>query len=173
MHAPHAIVWYTPPRRIVLAVLGLTLLLLGLGHAVAPLSVVAAGPLAYVANSGSNTVSVIDTGTNTIIASIPVGSGPVALGVFIAPAPTGAADLLMRLVQEVTGAGPGKSLVNKVQVVLTAVRAGDTATACGELQGFLNEVRAQAGKKLTLAQAQQLTTEATSIRTLLNCGGRT
>ncbi|MEW6605820.1 MAG: beta-propeller fold lactonase family protein [bacterium] len=33
-------------------------------------------PYAYVANSGANTVSVIDTSTNEVIATIPVGSSP-------------------------------------------------------------------------------------------------
>jgi YVTN family beta-propeller protein len=35
-----------------------------------------AAPFAYVANSGSNTVSVIDTATNMIVATIPVGGTP-------------------------------------------------------------------------------------------------
>jgi YVTN family beta-propeller protein len=35
-----------------------------------------AAPFAYITNSGSNTVSVIDTATNKVTATIPVGSGP-------------------------------------------------------------------------------------------------
>ena len=54
--------------------------------------------------------------------------------------------------------------------MLTAVQAGNTATACGALQAFLNEVRAQDGKKLTAAQAQQFTADATRIRAVLACG---
>jgi len=42
---------------------------------------------AYITNSGSNTVSVIDTATNTVVSTIPVGSGPDAFGIFIRPAP--------------------------------------------------------------------------------------
>ncbi|MFE3548931.1 IPT/TIG domain-containing protein, partial [Streptomyces kronopolitis] len=38
-------------------------------------------PFAYVTNNVSNTVSVIDTNTNTVIATIPVGSGPEGLAV--------------------------------------------------------------------------------------------
>lgn len=34
------------------------------------------GPYAYIANSGDNTVSVIDTTTHQVIATVPVGSGP-------------------------------------------------------------------------------------------------
>ena len=40
---------------------------------------------AYVTNDGSNTVSVIDTATNTVVATIPVGLLPT--GVAITPAP--------------------------------------------------------------------------------------
>ncbi len=35
----------------------------------------------YVANAGANSVSVINTGTNTLVATIPVGSNPVNLAV--------------------------------------------------------------------------------------------
>jgi YVTN family beta-propeller protein len=41
----------------------------------------------FVANEFDNTVSVIDTTTNMPIATIPVGNNPVALGIFIQPAP--------------------------------------------------------------------------------------
>ncbi len=46
------------------------------------------GGKVYVANFLSNTVSVIDTATNTVIDSpIPVGNDPTAFGAFIQPAP--------------------------------------------------------------------------------------
>jgi YVTN family beta-propeller protein len=44
------------------------------------------GSKVYVANEGSDTVSVIDTKTNTVTATIPVGSVPIAFGIFIQPA---------------------------------------------------------------------------------------
>ena len=50
-----------------------------------------------------------------------------------------------------------------------AVEADDTAGACGSMQAFLNQVAAQQGKKLTKAQAQQLTDAANEIRALLDC----
>ena len=37
-----------------------------------------AAPFAYVTNASSNTVSVIDTATNTVVATVPVGNGEVA-----------------------------------------------------------------------------------------------
>jgi YVTN family beta-propeller protein len=44
------------------------------------------GNTVYVANFSSNTVSVIATASNTVTATIPVGSDPVAFGLFIQPA---------------------------------------------------------------------------------------
>jgi YVTN family beta-propeller protein len=44
-----------------------------------PSDVVVSGNHAYVANAGSNTVSVIDTGTKQVVATIPVGTGPNSL----------------------------------------------------------------------------------------------
>ena len=38
--------------------------------------IVGKGPYAYITNAGSNSVSVIDTATNNIIATVPVGSSP-------------------------------------------------------------------------------------------------
>jgi len=47
------------------------------------ISITDAAPFAYIANSGNNNVSVIDTATNTITATVPVGSFP--YGVAVAP----------------------------------------------------------------------------------------
>lgn len=49
------------------------------------LAVNRSGSRVYVAN-GASTVSIIDTATRTVVANIAVGTGPVALGQFIAPA---------------------------------------------------------------------------------------
>jgi YVTN family beta-propeller protein len=46
----------------------------------------AGGPRAYITNSSDNTVSVIDTVTNTVVATVPVGATPV--GVAVNPAGT-------------------------------------------------------------------------------------
>ena len=45
-----------------------------------------AQPFAYISNTGSNTVSVIDTATNLVVATVPVGSQP--FGVAVNPAST-------------------------------------------------------------------------------------
>jgi YVTN family beta-propeller protein len=41
-------------------------------------------PFAYITNEGSNNVSVIDTATNAVVATEPVGTFPRAFGIFIA-----------------------------------------------------------------------------------------
>ena len=59
-----------------------TLLAVGLGVAGTAVPAHAAGAtLAYVANSGDNTVSVIDTSTNAVTATIAVGAGPYGIAV--------------------------------------------------------------------------------------------
>ena len=40
-----------------------------------------AAPFAYISNGASSTVSVVDTATNTVIATVPVGTGPGAVAV--------------------------------------------------------------------------------------------
>ena len=47
---------------------------------------VQAAPFAYITNSSSNNVSVIDTATNTVVATVAVGTNPSAFGLFIGPA---------------------------------------------------------------------------------------
>src|SRR2546425_13328919 len=49
-----------------------------------------ATPFAYIPNSGSNNVSVIDTATVTVVATVGVGINPIAFGQFIGVA--GGAD---------------------------------------------------------------------------------
>jgi hypothetical protein len=61
------------------------------------------------------------------------------------------------------------ALTGTLQDALDALAADDTAGACDALQAFLNQVNAQTGKKLTAAQAQELTDAANAIRTQLGC----
>ena len=44
-------------------------------------SIVGAAPFAYITNSGSNNVSVIDTSTDTVTATVPVGDYPYGVAV--------------------------------------------------------------------------------------------
>ena len=66
-------------------------------------------------------------------------------------------------------AGTQTSLDAKLRQVVEAIAAGDTAAACRALNAFMNEVRAQAGKQLTEAQAAVLLGQAAHLRTLFDC----
>jgi hypothetical protein len=65
--------------------------------------------------------------------------------------------------------GTENSLVVKLQHAVDAINAGDLSGACDQLAAFIHEVNAQAGKKLTLDQANQLIAGANQIRTALGC----
>ena len=58
---------------------------MGMGAGPLGVAVNPAGTRVYVTNLDANTVSVIDTATNNVTATIPVGAAPVALGQFISP----------------------------------------------------------------------------------------
>jgi hypothetical protein len=84
-----------------------------------------------------------------------------------------AAQAITDLQGLVSGLGLTKGLTtalnSKLNDALAALAADDTAGACDSLQAFLNQVKAQTGKKLTSDQAQQLTDAANDIRDQLGC----
>jgi len=61
------------------------------------------------------------------------------------------------------------SLLTKLNDALAAGSAGDVATACASLQDFLNETQAQAGKKISISDANTLSAAAQRIRAALGC----
>jgi hypothetical protein len=61
------------------------------------------------------------------------------------------------------------SLDNKLQDVLTAMKAGQTATACSELTDFIGHIQSQSGKGLTVSQANQLLAAARQGQAALGC----
>src|ERR1051325_596794 len=67
--------------------------------------------------------------------------------------------------------GIKRSLNAKLQAALDALRAGDTLTACSNLQDFINQVNAQRGKKIPATLADSLSATADQIRNQLGCGG--
>ena len=73
------------------------------------------------------------------------------------------------LVTDSTGLPPGKALAAKATAIQTAVKDLHTATACAGITDYLGLVRAQTGKKLSNAQAAELTTDATNLATALGC----
>jgi hypothetical protein len=77
--------------------------------------------------------------------------------------------LLEQLGAAVTDVGPGKSLANKIMLAQTYLAVPDVQSACAILNGFLNQVRAQRGKKLTAEQADQFTADAEAIIAAIGC----
>jgi hypothetical protein len=81
----------------------------------------------------------------------------------------GADEQLGDLFSLVTGLGPGSSLADKIRAAQAALDEGDRPEACQTLMSFENEAQAQAGKKLTSAQATELIDTAARIRAVLDC----
>lgn len=78
-------------------------------------------------------------------------------------------EALADLAGDVSGAGPGSSLANRIATVKAYYAAGDVPASCALLTDFQKQVSAQAGKKLTIEQATSLSGQAQTIRTALGC----
>jgi probable HAF family extracellular repeat protein len=65
--------------------------------------------------------------------------------------------------------GVTTSLVSKLKAVLDAYSTGNATSTCNEAKAFLNFVSAQAGKKLTTAQATSLLAIGAQTSALLGC----
>jgi len=76
---------------------------------------------------------------------------------------------LQELLADVTGVGPGKSLEKKVASAHDSFAAFRIQATCGKLTGFMNQVMAQAGKKLTDAQATEFLSDAQAITEAIGC----
>jgi hypothetical protein len=65
--------------------------------------------------------------------------------------------------------GMKTSLNAKLQAAQAALSAGDVTLACGKLQDFLNEMRAQRGKKIPVELADSLTSSVLAISAVVGC----
>jgi len=112
----------------------------------------------------ASTYNVAVTATDTTGAS-----GNASFTWTVSPPPASA--LAATLVSDSTGKGPGKALQNKAAAIEAAVNANppQTATACADITDYLDLVKAQTNKKLTEAQANQLTTDANNLAAALGC----
>jgi hypothetical protein len=82
---------------------------------------------------------------------------------------TPASTLAAQLVTASAGKGPGKALAAKAAAIKAAVDSGQTATGCAGITDYLGLVKAQTGKTLTTAQANQLTADANNLAAALGC----
>ena len=76
---------------------------------------------------------------------------------------------LAGLLTKVKGVGPGKSLANAIMFAQTYYAVPDIQSTCTTLTGFMSEVSAQSGKKISTPTASQLLGTTRAIETALNC----
>lgn len=89
----------------------------------------------------------------------------------VIPAPTAQQQVanLIELVGSMNLGTAAQSFTGKLDGVQDKITRGQTMAACNSVAAFMNEVAAQSGKKLTAAQAAQLTAAANQIRAMLGC----
>ena len=107
--------------------------------------------------------------------------GPTWMGIVPAASQTvavardsaGAADALTQLIADVNALAVDprvkNGLLSKLEAARDLVRKGNLTGACENIKDFIQQVRAQSGKKLSTAQAAELITKATAVNTLLSC----
>ena len=115
-------------------------------------------------------IFVVRTSDNTLVQTVPVGNAP--SGVAFADVPTPARQVAQ--VSDVLAGlqladGTATSLSKKLDRASALLSAGDTSGACTALQDFLNEVRAQSGKKIATPDADQLISLVNAIRARVGC----
>ena len=111
--------------------------------------------------------STFPVGTTTVTCRVVDHFGEIATGTFTVTV-RGAAEQLASLLVTVTNIGPGTSLADKVQAAQAAVAAGLPAQAIADLNALINEVQAQAGKKLTPTQATAIVAASTRVINVLS-----
>src|SRR5262249_17358331 len=79
------------------------------------------------------------------------------------------AQELSSLYDNVQAVGPGTSLRDKIVAAQSELAAGDTTGVCGVLTGFINELKAQTGRKVASPLATALVADAQTIRGALGC----
>jgi hypothetical protein len=112
-----------------------------------------------------------DTGTGSVSMSAGMSQPDVlneAFSISNGVVPT-AGPLAQQLVNDSTGVGPGKALLDKASAIQTAVNANQTATACADITDYLGLVKAQTGKKLSTSTAMTLTNDADNLSAALGC----
>ena len=73
------------------------------------------------------------------------------------------------LLEKVQGVGPGKSLADKVSLAQTYFDVPDVQATCSVLDGFINEVEAQVGRRIEAGLAVALVADAESIQSSIGC----
>jgi len=99
----------------------------------------------------------IGTTSVTCVASDPSGNRASAtFHVTVLSAQAQISNFKTSVINLALSTGITTSLLAKLNAQVAAANAGDVATACASLQDFINETRAQAGKKIAIADANTL-----------------
>jgi hypothetical protein len=121
-------------------------------------------------------VGTLPIGDTTVSCSAQDTSGNVAYGSVVVHV-RGAVEQLGALIDVVGAVNAKQGIVSSLDAKLDAVsqalgaaNAGYRADACNKLDAFIQEAAAQSGKALTTAQAADLTTAATRIAAVVDCG---
>lgn len=113
--------------------------------------------------------SVFPVGTTTVTCTAGDAGGNTASASFQVTV-KGASTQIDDLISFVRGLNLPAGLTNSlVQKLGNAQDAPNTNAACNQLGSFINEVKAQRGKELTAAQADQLVGDAERIRAVMGC----
>lgn len=92
------------------------------------------------------------------------GSGGSASTTFTVLTPSQATQQLVGYVSDLhLSQGLNSSLVSKLDAALQSISSGNTKAAVNQLNAFVNEVNAQTGKAITVAEATLLTNDADAI----------
>lgn len=143
----------------------------GVGYYPFGISLTADGRYAFVASQYDG-VHLIDTSTNSVTA---LGGGGCSGHLSVSTETVVVLDPSAQVAQltEAVNASPiDKGLKNSLTSKLANVAASiarNSHAACNQLSAFINEVNAQAGKKIPAAQAQEWVAAAARIRDLLGC----
>lgn len=119
--------------------------------------------------------STFPVGANSVTCTATDASGnstTANFAVTVFGAPDQIADLIALVNSFNLRQGIENSLDAKLRNVIDALAAangGDVVAACGKLGSFINEVKAQSGKALTMAQANQLIAAANRVKASLGC----
>ena len=127
---------------------------------------VSAGPVGLFANTSLNQLDNLSL-ADFVLADEYVDSKPYAItSLTKVPEPVAR---MRDLLAAATGVGPGRSLADKMTEALTDYAAPDIAATCAVLADFINEVNAQAGKKIAATDAQTFIADAQFVMTLISC----
>lgn len=130
---------------------------------------------AYVSNNNGQSVSVLDTTTNTVTATIAGGASPAFIAFQPAQSPQAQLAALISQVESLISAGgltqnQGNTLINKLNQIGAKLDAAQTGAACNQLGAFANQVNAFVNNgSLTQAQGQALINAVNPLRTNLGC----